>query len=89
MRDAFLRVKKEENNYMAKNSLFIKLQAIFDKVKSLVNIKKDIKAIEAKLSKIKIQGTLNNITMKMKLKVKRRKIRTSKNKSSDFIVNGL
>ena len=74
---------------MAKNSLFIKLQAIFDKVKSLVNIKKDIKAIEAKLSKIKIQGTLNNITMKMKLKVKRRKIRTSKNKSSDFIVNGL
>ena len=59
------------------------------RVKSLVNFKKDIKAIEAKLSKIKIQGTLNNITMKMKLKVKRRKIRTSKNKSSDFIVNGL
>ena len=56
-----MRVKKEENNYMAKDNLFIiKLQAMLDRVKSLANIKKDIKAIEAKLSKIKIQGTLNN-----------------------------
>jgi len=57
--------KKEEKNYKAKNSLFIiKLQAIFDKVKSLANIKKDMKAIVAKLSIIKIQGVLNNTAMK-------------------------
>jgi len=50
---------------MAKdNSFIIKLQAMIDKVKSLANIKKGMKAIEAKLSKIKIQGTLNNTAMK-------------------------
>lgn len=40
---------------MAKdNSIIIKLQAMFDKVKSLENIKKGMKAIEAKLSKLKM-----------------------------------
>ena len=46
------------------NSFIIMLQVMLYMVKSLVNFKKDIKAIEAKLSKIKIQGTLNNAAMK-------------------------
>ncbi len=50
---------------MAKdNSFIIKLQAMIDKVKSLANIKKGMKAIVVKLSKIKIQGVLNNTAMK-------------------------
>lgn len=35
-------------------------QAALDRVKSLLNFKTDIKAIEAKLPKIKVQGTLDN-----------------------------
>ncbi len=50
---------------MAKdNSFKINLQVMLDKVKSLANIKKGMKAIVAKLSIIKIQGVLNNTAMK-------------------------
>ena len=43
---------------MSDNSFNIKLQAVLDKIKSIANIKADIKAIEGKLPKIKLQGTL-------------------------------
>ena len=43
---------------MAENNFIIWLQAMLDKAKSIVNIKKDIKNIEPKL-KVKLQGTLD------------------------------
>lgn len=46
------------------NDLLLMLQAALDRVKSLLNFKSDIKAIEAKLPKIKIQGTLDSKTKK-------------------------
>lgn len=42
------------------------LQAVLDRVKSLANIKKDIKYLESKL-KIKLQGTLNKTATKKEL----------------------
>jgi len=52
------------------NSFIIKLQAMLDKVKSLANIKKDIKEIEPKLPKIKIAGALDKKTVDRELKTK-------------------
>lgn len=57
------------------NSFIIKLQATLDKVKSLANIKEDIKVIELKLSKIKIQGTLNSTSTKKELNTKLKTIK--------------
>ena len=51
------------------NSFIVKLQAMLDRVKSIANIKRDIKAIEAKLPKIKMQGTLNSAATKKELKI--------------------
>lgn len=51
---------------MENNSFIIKLQAMLDKAKSLLNIKSDIKSIESKL-KIKIQGTLDKTATKKEL----------------------
>lgn len=39
----------------------IMLQAMLDKVKSIANIRSDIKAIEPKLPKVKVQGKLDKI----------------------------
>ena len=50
------------------NDFKLKLQAILDRVKSLANIRKDIQAIEAKLPKIKIKGTLNSTETRKQLK---------------------
>ncbi len=52
------------------NSFIVKLQAMLDRVKSIANIKRDIKAIEAKLPKIKMQGTLNSAATKKELNTK-------------------
>lgn len=52
------------------NSFTIKLQAVLDKIKSLANIKADIKAIESKLPKIKIKGTLDKAVTNKELKAK-------------------
>ena len=52
------------------NSFMIKLQAILDKVKSLANIKGDIKAIEQKLPKLKIKGTLDKTATNKELKAR-------------------
>lgn len=67
--DVFLNVKKE-NNLMSDNSFNIKLQAVLDKIKSIANIKADIKAVESKLPKIKLQGTLNKTAVKKELDTK-------------------
>ena len=55
---------------MSDNSFNIKLQAVLDKIKSIANIKADIKAIESKLPKIKLQGTLNKTAVKKELDTK-------------------
>lgn len=52
------------------SSFTIKLQAMLDKIKSLANIKADIKAIEPKLPKIKIKGTLDKAATNKELKAK-------------------
>ena len=52
------------------SSFVIKLQAMLDKVKSLANIKADIKVIESKLTKIKIKGTLDKSATNKELKDK-------------------
>ena len=50
---------------MAENFMLM-LQAMLDKVKSLTNIKKDIKSIEPKL-KVKIQGILDKAATRKEL----------------------
>lgn len=55
---------------MSDNSFNIKLQAVLDKIKSIANIKADIKAVESKLPKIKLQGTLNKTAVKKELDTK-------------------
>ena len=52
------------------SSSVIKLQAMLDKVKSLANIKADIKAIESKLTKIKIKGTLDKSATQKEINTK-------------------
>ncbi len=55
----------------SKNSnLKLNIQAVLEKVKSSVNIKAGIKAIEAKLPKIKVQGTLNSTATRKELNTK-------------------
>ncbi len=53
----------------------LKIQAMLDKVKSIANIRKDIKSITPKLPKIKIQGTLDNSKTKSELNTKLKTIR--------------
>lgn len=48
----------------------IMLQAMLDKVKSIANIKSDIKAIEPKLPKVKIQGKLDKTATQKELNSK-------------------
>ena len=55
---------------MSDKNLKLKLEAVLDKVKSLANIKADIKALEARLSKIKIQGTLNSPATRKEINAK-------------------
>lgn len=55
---------------MATNDFKLKVQAVLDKVKSVANIKTDIKAIESKLPKLKIQGTLNTTSTRKELNSK-------------------
>lgn len=57
------------------NDFKLKLQAILDRVKSLANIRKDIQAIEAKLPKIKIKGTLNSTETRKELNAKIKNVR--------------
>ena len=54
---------------MSENNFKLKVQAVLDKVKSVANIKTDIKAIESKLPKLKIQGTLNKKRIKFQIKI--------------------
>lgn len=51
------------------------LQAMLDKAKSIVNIKSDIKNIEKKLPKIKVQATLDSTKAKSELNAKLKSIR--------------
>lgn len=51
---------------MEENNFIIWLQAMLNKAKSIVNIKKDIKSIEPKL-KVKLQGTLDKTGTKREL----------------------
>ncbi len=60
---------------MATNDFKLKVQAVLDKVRSIVNIKADIKAIEAKLPKMKIQGTLNTTSTRKELNSKLKSIK--------------
>ena len=60
---------------MSDNSFNIKLQAVLDKIKSIANIKADIKAIEGKLPKIKLQGTLLKTSTRKELDEKLKTIK--------------
>ena len=60
---------------MNENSFQIMLQAILDKIKSIANIKRDIKAIEPKLPKVGIQGKLDKTTTQKELNTKLKTIR--------------
>lgn len=55
---------------MSENNFEIKLRAILDKIKFIANIKADIKAIEPKLPKVKIQGKLDKTTTQKELNAK-------------------
>lgn len=63
---------------MSDNNFQIKLQAMLDKVRSLSNIKADIKAIESKLTKIKIKGTLDKSATQKELNTKIKSINPNK-----------
>lgn len=52
------------------NEFILELQATLEKIKSIANIKQDIKIIEAKLPKIKIRGTLDGTEIKKELNTK-------------------
>ena len=52
------------------NEFVLDLQAVLEKAKSILNIKRDIKIIEAKLPKIKLQGTLNKTAVRKELNAK-------------------
>lgn len=68
------------------NSNFnIMLQAILDKVKSIVNIKSDIKNIEPKLPKIKLQVTLDSTKAKSELNTKLKTVRPKIKVDADTI----
>lgn len=60
---------------MATNDFKLKVQAVLDKVKSIANIKADIKAIEAKLPKMKIQGTLDSASTRKELNSKLKSVK--------------
>ncbi len=60
---------------MATNDFKLKVQAVLDKVKSIANIKAEIKAIEAKLPKMKIQGTLDATSTRKELNSKLKSVK--------------
>lgn len=60
---------------MSENNFEIKLRAVLDKIKSIANIKSDIKAIEPKLPKVKIQGTLDKTATQKELNSKIKSIK--------------
>ena len=62
---------------MADSSFKLYIQAALDKVKSLANIKSDIKNIEPKL-KIKLQGTLDSTATKKEVNAKIKSIKPTK-----------
>lgn len=66
--------KGEIYNHMNINEFKLDLQAVLEKVKSIANIKRDIKIIEAKLPKIKLQGTLNKTAVNKELNAKLKSI---------------
>lgn len=55
---------------MNKNSFYIKLEAVLDKIKSRNNIKNDIKGIEPQLPNIKLQSKLDTSNIKKELNSK-------------------
>ena len=63
---------------MSENNFGIKLRAILDKIKSIANINVDIKAIESKLPKIKLQGTLIKTAIQKEVNSKLKLIRPNK-----------
>lgn len=66
---------KERGQILATNNFKLKIQAVLDKVKSIANIKADIKAIEAKLPKMKIQGTLDATSTRKELNSKLKSVK--------------
>jgi len=74
LRDVFLHVKKEDK-LLTTNDFKLKIQAVLDRVKSIANIKTDIKAIEPKLPKIKVQGTLDNTATRKELNTKLKSVK--------------
>ena len=60
---------------MSENNFKLKVQAVLDKVKSVANIKADIKTIEAKLPKMKIRGTLDSTSTRKELNSKLKAIK--------------
>lgn len=68
------------------NEFILDLQAVLDKVKSIAKIKNDIKIIEAKLPKIKLQGTLNSTATKKELNSKLKSINSKVKIDADVTV---
>lgn len=60
---------------MQDNNFMVRLQAVLDKVKSIANIKSDIKNIESRLPKIKIQGMLDSAKTKKELNTRLKSIK--------------
>lgn len=61
---------------MNDSNFMIRLQALLDKVKSIANIKTDIKSIESSLPKIKIQGMLDGAKTKKEVNTRLKSIKT-------------
>lgn len=72
----FIMKKRRNYNYMDFNEFKLDLQAVLEKAKSIANIKRDIKIIEAKLPKIKLQGTLNSTSTRKELNNKLKSVNT-------------
>ena len=69
---------------MSENNFKLKVHAVLDKVKSVANIKADIKAIESKLPKLKIQGTLNTTSTRKELNSKLKSIKPKEENQKDW-----
>jgi len=74
-------IKQKGENALNKNSFYIKLEAVLDKIKSRNNIKTNIKSIEPQLPYIKLQSRLDTSTAKKELNSK------LKSANSTVIVN--
>ncbi len=60
---------------MDTNNFDLKVQAVLDKVKSLANFRKNLKEIEPKLPKLKIQGKLDTASTRRELNLKLKSVK--------------